>query len=111
LLLVFFFCKKVNRLEFLYQYIIVQNWFEIALLALIAPIFILMGMGAPLEQFESYAIFITLLSYVYSGFILTHALRIPWEMGGFIAVSFLFIDQTGFDVIEFVRDTFMHTAI
>ncbi|MCB1721748.1 MAG: hypothetical protein H6860_02260 [Rhodospirillales bacterium] len=109
LILVFFFCKRVNRMEFLYKYIIVQNWFELALLALIAPMLVCLSIGMPVEQVENYAVFITVLSYVYCGFILTYSLRIPWEMGGFIAVSFMFIDETAFDVLKFVRDTLFVT--
>ena len=96
-------------MEFLYKYIIVQNWFELALLALIAPMLVCLSIGMPVEQVENYAVFITVLSYVYCGFILTYSLRIPWEMGGFIAVSFMFIDETAFDVLKFVRDTLFVT--
>ena len=53
---------------------------------------------------QSYIIFITCLGIVYSGFILTHALRIPWELAALIAISMLFIQETGFDVLEFFKD-------
>jgi len=53
---------------------------------------------------KNYAIFITMLGYVYCAFVLTHTFRIPWEMGGFIAIVGLAIDQNMLEITTQIRD-------
>ena len=42
---------------------------------------------------------ISVYAYFNLAFALTYAFRIPWEMGGFLAVCCLAIDQTGLDIL------------
>lgn len=100
--LIAFLATKIDRTKYIYQYITTSNWFEIVMFVLISPILIFMTMGGVMEDIQYYAIFITCLGIVYTGFIVTHALRIPWELATLVAVSLLFVQETGFDVVEFI---------
>lgn len=104
LFVIIVFCRHYERMEHLYQYITTANWFEVALFVLVLPIFLLLTTGMfTVDQLSNFALFVTLVSYVYTGFIITHTLRVPWEMGGFLAIAFMMISETGYDVLEFVQ--------
>ena len=102
--LIFLIAKKIDRTQHVYRYITASNWFEIAMFILMLPILMILYLGGNVESIQNYAIFVTCLGIIYNGFILTHTLRIPWELATLIAVSILFIQETGFSVLEFVKD-------
>ena len=105
LALTFIFCKSYDRLDFLYKYITIANWFELAMFALTAPILFCLSFDiATAQDMQTYALFVTLIYYVYAAYILTHTLRIPWEMGGFISISFMFVNETGMDIVNYLKD-------
>lgn len=102
---VYFLTKQFGRDRYFYQFLSAINWFNIPSLLLTLPILWGLMQGIEMSYFESYAVFVTLLGYVFSAFIITHAFRIPWEMGGFIAIVGLAIDQNLLDLALYVRDT------
>lgn len=99
LLVVFYFSRLLKRREHFAKYVVVVNWSGLINVLLLPPILIYALSGAELQGIEAYAVFVALLGYVYLGFILTFALRIPWEMGGFMAVIGIFVDETMWDIL------------
>lgn len=101
---VYFLAKQCDREEHFYQFLNVSNWCNIAGLILVAPIVYGVFSGQDMAAFEAYAVFITIAGYIYTAFILTHCFRLPWEMGGFIAIIGLAIDENLFTVTHMLRD-------
>ena len=101
---VYFLSKQFERQEHFYKFVNVVNWSNIPGVLLTLPILVALLMGYDVTALESYAVFITIVGYVYSAFILTHCFRFPWEMGGFIAIVGLAIDQNLLDVTVYIRD-------
>ena len=101
---VYFLSKQFERQEHFYKFLNVVNWSNIPGMFLTLPILGALVMGYDMTALESYAVFITIVGYVYLAFILTHCFRFPWEMGGFIAIVGLAIDQNLLDVTVYIRD-------
>ena len=101
---VYFLCRQFDRQYHFYRFLNVANWSNVAGAVLTLPISLYFLAGLEVETLESYAVFITILGYIYSAFILTNCFKIPWEMGGFIAIVGLAIDQNLFDLTIFLRD-------
>lgn len=102
---VYFFSKQFDRQEHFYKFITVSNWSNVPGVLMTLPIIIGLFSGHDMAVFESYAVFLSLISVLYCGFVLTHCFRVPWEMGGFIAIVMLAIDQNLFDLTIYIRDT------
>ena len=98
--LIYFLAKKTDRTQYIFQYITTTNWFEIAMFIIVSPILVILMMGGVVDDIQNYAIFVTCLGVVYCGYIVTHALRIPWELATLVAVSLLFVQETGFDLVS-----------
>lgn len=94
----YYFMKQYNKEEHFWRFITISNWMSIPSLIMLTPIFIGLVTGVEMQHFASFAIFMTLLGYVYKGFVLAHCFKIPWELGGFVAIISLAIDQ---NLLEF----------
>lgn len=104
---VYFLTKQFNRQEHFYRFLIISNWTNINGIILIMPILIGLALGYEVSQFEVYAVFTEIVGYIYSAFILTYCFRISWEMGGFLAVVGLAINENIWDVADFLRDSML----
>ncbi len=102
---VYFLAKQLGREEHFYKFLNVSNWCNIPGLILVLPFVYGIVSDQDMAAFEAYAVFVTLVGYVYGAFVLTHCFRIPWEMGGFIAIIGLAIDENLFTVMHMIRDT------
>ncbi len=100
---VYFLTKHFGREAYFYKFLNVSNWINIPGLILLLPIVIGLFMGYEMKNMESYAVFISLVGYVYSAFVITHCFRLPWELGGFIAIIGLAIDDNSFKILEMVK--------
>lgn len=103
LLAVYYLVKQYGLEGYFYQFLVAINWMNISGLVFVLPIVGGLLMGADMSSFESYTIFITLASYVYLAFVVTHCFRMPWEMGGFIAIVGMAIDQELLRFLEHVQ--------
>ncbi len=104
LLVVYYLAKQFGRQEHFFRYLNAGNWCNIPGVLLTMPLMYGIFMGHEMAGYESYAVFITLVGYVYSAFILTYSFRLPWEMGGFIAIVGLAINENLFDLTHFIKN-------
>ena len=104
LMAVYFLTVQFKRSEYFYKFLNVSNWFNVSNVALTFPIIGALLLGYDMTIMESYAIFVTILSVVYMAFMVSHVFRLPWELGSFIAIVCLAIDQNIFGVALYVRD-------
>lgn len=107
LIVVYYLAKQFNREEYFYRFWSASNWCNVVGLVMVSPIMIGVFSGYDMAVFESYAVFITLVGYVYSAFIITYCFKLPWEMGGFIAILGLAIDENLFDLAHYIKDSMM----
>jgi len=101
---VYFLTKQFDRHHHFYKFILISNWLNINALLMALPILIGMATGVPSDDFEVYAVFCEIIGYVYSAFVITYCFRLPWEMGGFIAIVGLAINENLFDLSNYARD-------
>ena len=100
-LMVYFLSKQLDRQKHFYRYIFIVNWFSLLDIIMVAPVLFYIFTGSDVTNIEPYAVFITLLGYVYAAFIITNTFRVPWEMGGFVAIAGMAVDETMWDIIFF----------
>lgn len=101
---VYFLAKQCGREEHFYQFLNVSNWSNVMGIFLVLPLVYGIFSGHDMAAYESYAVFVTIAGYIYSAFVLTHCFRLPWEMGGFIAIIGLAIDENLFTISHMIRD-------
>lgn len=99
---VYGFSKQYERSDKFWHFVNVSNWANINGMIFIMPILIGILLGIEPRAFENYAIFVTIMAHVYNAFILTHVFRVPWEMGGFIAIVGLAITNEGMVAAEYL---------
>lgn len=100
LLVLYVFAKAYNRLERVCHVITLGNWAGLwpSLIFFPAVLALLSG-WCSWEQLYPVSVVFSLYAYVLSAYILTRGLFIPWEMGGFLAIIGMAINETGFDVL------------
>ncbi len=107
LLVIYYLAKQFKREEYFFRFWAASNWCNIMGFIFIMPIIVGLMLGHDMAAFEAYAVFITLVGYVYSAFIITYCFKLPWEMGGFIAIVGLAIDENLFDLAHYIKDSMM----
>lgn len=101
---VYLLAKQFKKEEYFYKFLNVSNWCNVPSVLFTVPILYAFLMGHDIEALESYAVFVTLIGVFYSAFVMTHSFKVPWELGGFMAVAVLAIDQNIFIFANYVRD-------
>ncbi|MGH1455980.1 MAG: hypothetical protein ACRBDI_04300 [Alphaproteobacteria bacterium] len=101
---VYFLAMQFGKVEYFYKFLNVSNWYNIPSVIFLSPIIFAFMMGYDMGAMESYAVFLTLIGVLYSSFVITHVFKLPWELGGFIAIVCLAIDQNVFGFALYIRD-------
>lgn len=99
-LIIYGFAKVYERLDNFYLTITAGNWSGVFPTLLFLPVLCSMWMGVHSWE-EAYPISIVFAIYGYAvaAFVLTRGLNIPWEMGGFLAICLLAVNETAFDIL------------
>ncbi|MFP4313981.1 MAG: hypothetical protein ACLFR0_06615 [Alphaproteobacteria bacterium] len=94
------FARGFNKTEHFWLVITAGHWSLILPTLLFTPLIFSLGLGwHSWEEIYNINIVFALYSYGLAAFILTYGFRIPWEMGGALAIVFMAINETGFDVL------------
>ncbi len=101
---IYLLIAQFEKTEYFYRFLNVSNWSNISSMLLLSPVLFGFLVGADMASFEAYSVFLTLLGVMYSGFIITYSFKLPWQLGGFIAVVALAIDQHMFQLAVYVLD-------
>ena len=105
--IVFLIARQLNRTAYFYQFVTISNWMTLPLMALILPAIYIYGLEHGIHpDLENYATFISLVSYVITGFYATHALRLPWQLGTTIAIVGMGASEVSLDLAMLVKDNF-----
>lgn len=102
---VYFLVQHFGRAQHFYRFMLIWNWMNLPFTLLLLPVLWGIALGSPMENLESYSVFITLTGYVYSAFIITSCFRIPWEMGGFITIIGMAIDHNLWNLTLRIQET------
>lgn len=100
--ILYFLSKQLERQKHFCKFLVIGNWISLFDVVLVMPVLFYVFSGADVSGIEAYAVFITLVGYVYLAFIITHVFRIPWEFGGFAAIVGLAVDETTWDILSFM---------
>lgn len=100
LAMIYGFAKYYDRLQYFYLTVSAGNWATILPTLFFIPVLYSLSMGwHSWEEIYPITIVFSIYGYALTGFILTYALKIPWEMAGFLAICGMAINETGFDVL------------
>ena len=93
-------CTEEQQQDF-YKFATANNWLTIPAAMLMAPL-VLSFLSGNHEWGEIYPlmVFIALYSYAYTAYMASRVMRIPVELGVFVAIAGMAIHQTSLDVIK-----------
>jgi hypothetical protein len=91
---VYWLSHKMGRREHFNQFVIALNWLSIPATVVLLPVFALLMSGAyGWQDLYPLAISAVIYTYAFTGYMAKNILRVPWEIGGFIAtVGFMIGD-------------------
>ena len=98
---VYFMAKSMDRLDAFYRFGTANNWLSVPAATLTLPL-IVMFLGGHYTWAEIYPfmVLITLYAYGYTAYMASRVLRLPLEMGGFVAIIGMAINQTSLDILK-----------
>lgn len=103
LLLGYGFAKHYERMEHFCLTVTALNWSGLINTLLFLPAVVMVGSGAyAWDDIYAYLVFLSLYGYLITGFIMTYSFRIPWELGGCLAICFMAINQTSLDIMYWI---------
>ena len=101
--------KKMDKLKSFYQFATANNW--LMLPAIVLTIIPVAGMTAGYYSWadiQPLIIMTTFYSAACTAFMITHVMRVPWELAGFAAITGLAIHQTSLDMIKWAAVNTVH---
>ena len=108
--IVYLLSKHFNRDQYFWRFVTISCWVDIIGFLLLLPIVIGVMTGYEFSVFESYALFSGIVGYVYAAFIATHVLKLPWELGGFVAIVSMGVSENMIDFTVYLRDSFAYSV-
>ena len=103
---VYLISKQYERQDNFWKFVNVNNWMAIPGFILASPLVFLIAVGGDLEAWNSYFIFVLILKYIYTGFVVTYAFKLPWEMAGFVAVLAFSIAYNLIQAVDYLQAYF-----
>ena len=108
--IVYLLSKHFNRDQYFWRFVTVSCWTNIIGFLLLLPIAIGVLSGYAFAVFEPYALFSSIVGYVYAAFIATYVLKCPWELGGFVAIVGMGVSENMIDFTAYLRDSFAYSV-
>ena len=103
---VYYLSLRLNCSDRFYAFVCANNWIGVIQFVFLIPCIVFLLMNPDQwAAISSYAIFITIYSYVLLAYVVKCSLRLNWYLGGFIAIIGLGIDQTVLDIANIIRDS------
>ncbi|MCB9983532.1 MAG: hypothetical protein H6861_07670 [Rhodospirillales bacterium] len=105
---VYAMARTMDKLEDFYRFATANNWLAIPAAVLMTPLLILF-LNGHYQWTEVYPLMvvITLYSYAYTAFMAMHVMRVPAELGVFIAIAGMAIHQTSLGLLKVVAVGFI----
>jgi hypothetical protein len=102
---VYWITKEIGRVEHFYKFVIAANWITIPSTILFLPVIYLIHSGA-YSWDELQPLTLTLLGYMYlfTAHMAARVLKAPWEIGGFIVIVSMIVDDSTADILYWVSD-------
>ena len=84
-----------------YHYLVASNWTIFPITLISSPVFLFLLFGQHDDTSIYFLICLSILySYAVSVFVLTYALKIPWELAFGIGTLFLFMEETANKIVN-----------
>lgn len=98
---VYFMAKTLDKTAEFKRFVTANNWLTLPAAAIMLPLLAMFLNGShSWTEIYPMMIMVTLYSYVYSGFMVAHIMRIPYELAGFIAIAGMAIHQTSLSALK-----------
>ena len=104
--IVYLISKYCEKQEHFFRFVTIINWINVPLILLIMPAIFVLVSAQTYGAVESYALFLTIVSHILTGFIATHALRLPWQLGATIAIIGIGVHDIGFRLGDLLKEHF-----
>ena len=99
--IVYFMAKTMDRLESFNRFVTANNWLTLPAAVISLPLLIAFMNGHYVwADIYPLMVCITLYSYIYTAFMATHVLRVPFEFACFIMVIGMAVHQSSLDVLK-----------
>lgn len=100
---VYFIAKHCDREKHFYRFVIASNWLTIPVTAVFAPVAWLVLSGAyHFQELYPFTLCIIGYSYLFTAFMSSHILKIPYELAAFIVIVGVSIDNSTTEIVEWV---------
>lgn len=100
---VYFMAKTLDKAEDFKRFVTANNWLTLpAAIAMLPLLFLFLNGSHSWTEIYPMMVMVTLYSYAYSGFIIAHIMRIPYEMAAFIAIAGMAIHQTSLSAVKWM---------
>ena len=106
---VYFMAKTLDKTKEFKRFVTANNWLTLpAAIAMIPLLLLFLNGSHSWAEIYPMMVVVTLYSYAYSGFMIAHLMRIPYEMAGFIAIAGMAIHQTSLTAIKWAAVQTIH---
>lgn len=100
---VYWLASEIDRKKHFYQFVVASNWLTIpSTLAFLPLVFMTFSGGYSMEELHFVMMAIVMYTYGLTAFMAARILRLPMELGIFIAVINMGIDETATNIIHWV---------
>lgn len=98
---VYIMAKTLDKTAEFKRFVTANNWLTVPAACAMLPL-LLMFLSGSHNWAEIYPmmVVVTLYSYAYSGFMIAHIMRIPYELAGFIAIAGMAIHQSSLTALK-----------
>lgn len=100
---VYWIAKEVDRKKYFYQFVIASNWLTLPATIIFLPVAWMLISGAyGWNELYPFMTCLMIYTYVFTAFMATRILRIPWELAGFIVFLNICISNSTLDILFWV---------
>ena len=98
---VYFMAKTLDKTAEFKRFATANNWLTLpAAVAMLPLLYLFLNGSHSWTEIYPMMVIVTLYSYAYSGFMVAHIMRIPYELAGFIAIAGMAIHQTSLTALK-----------
>ena len=105
--IIYWLMKRVDHLDHFYRFVTGTNWLAIPATVIFLPVAVMLLSGAfSWDELYPFMKFLMFYTYAFTAFLAIHALIIPWELAGFIAILAISVDDSTLNAIKWLTSLF-----
>lgn len=101
--LMYWLTGEIDRREHFYQFVTAINWLTIPATVIFIPIaYFILSHQASWDQLHMFSMCLMAYTYGFTAYMASRVLRLPWELGGFVAMISLMVHNGTTDIAQWV---------